>query len=176
METISDPKFQGSKELTKQIASRFNVVGKQKKDLENLRMKREILKEKNILFQKNMDVQEPIIPDLRRRTNAFLPGNRFDEAFNKKYRGELYYNDEISYNILSDFDVDKQNINKRIKAMKLFEGEYMQKKMDKQDQILQYRENRKIQDDEHQQVCLTKLAKSYGQAAHLELLKLNHDQ
>ena len=63
------------------------MVGKQKKDLENVRMKREILKEQYILFQKNMDVDEPIIPDLRRITNNFRPGDRFDEAFNKKYRG-----------------------------------------------------------------------------------------
>jgi hypothetical protein len=34
-----------------------------------------------------MDVDEPIIPDLRRITNNFRPGDRFDEAFNKKYRG-----------------------------------------------------------------------------------------
>ena len=70
-------------------------------------MKREILKEQNILFQKNMAVDEPIIPDLRRKTNAFRDGERFDEDYNKKYRGELYYNDEITYNILSDFDVEK---------------------------------------------------------------------
>jgi hypothetical protein len=86
------------------------VVGKQKKDLENLKLKIEVLKEKNALFQKNMDVDEPIIPDLRKITNNFRAGERFDAAFNKKYRGELYYNDEISYNILSDFDVDKKNI------------------------------------------------------------------